>query len=581
MGNVAGDYNHAVEIAKDIWWVGHYLPDDPFQCHVYLIKNGNNSVLIDPGSRLTFESTLKKIESILPFNDIKYFICHHQDPDITGALLKIDDMVTRNDAVILSHWRTIALLKHYDLKMPLECVEKMGWKLDLGGKVLKFIFTPYLHFAGAFTTYDESTGVLFSSDIFGGFTEGFSLYVKGSNYFESIKLFHEHYMPSREILRHSLNKFQKLNLKIIAPQHGSVIPEQFISSIIHQLEDLECGIFLNTEDDTDIFRLSKLNRLISGFFRNVLLKLEFNEIVKYLEKEISTIFPVQSIDFFLNNHSGVTSGKYSKTFYDKPLKGLKPDDKKLIGKNRVKWELSYNGWWLIYREKTVCVPLFSSAEDTLFGYAIFNLTKDFRVGKDVSDIMKEISIPLGIAFERELMLQKVEREGHKYYEQSIRDELTGLHTRLFMKDALRRILKMNDRKPNNAVSLIAFDIDHFKKVNDMFGHHYGDIVLKGVAKIILSNIRGEDVDIRLGGEEFAVFIVDKDTTISSLIAERIRLGVQNLKFSGVLQDLIVTISGGIAYREKNETLDNFLDRADKALYESKETGRNKITIYSK
>ena len=581
MKNIDIKYDKAVEIAKDIWWVGHYLPEDPFQCHVYLIKNGNNSVLIDPGSKLTFDSTLKKIESILPFNDIKYFICHHQDPDITGSLLIIDDMVNRDDAVILSHWRTIALLKHYALKIPLQCIEELGWELELEYKKLKFIFTPYLHFAGAFTTYDESTGVLFSSDIFGGFTEGFSLYVQNDGYFNAIKLFHEHYMPSREILRHSLNKFQKLNLKLIAPQHGSVIPEQFISSIIHQLEDLECGIFLNTEDDTDIFRLSKLNRLISGFFRNVLSKLEFKEIIKYLEHEISSIFPVKSIDFFLNNFGELVSENDSKTFYDKPLKGLKPEDIKFIGKNRVKWELSYKGWWLIYREKTVCVPLFSSAEDTLFGYAIFNLNKDFRVGKDVSDIMKEISIPLGIALERELMMLKVEQEGHRYYEQAIKDELTGLHTRLFMKDALDRILKMNDRKPKVALSVIALDIDHFKKINDKFGHHYGDIVLQEVAKIILDNIRGEDVDIRLGGEEFAVFIVDENRAISSSIAERIRLNVQNFKFSGVLKDVAITISGGISFREPKETLENFLDRADKALYKSKETGRNRITVYSK
>jgi len=223
------DFNNAVEIAEDIWWVGHYLENDPFQCHVYLIKNGNNSVLIDPGSKLTFKSTLTKIESIMPFEDIKYFICHHQDPDITGALMLIDELVTRKDAVILSHWRSIALLKHYALKIPLQCVEEMNWELVLENKKLKFIFTPYLHFAGAFTSFDESTGVLFSSDIFGGFTEGFSLYVEDDKYFEEIKLFHEHYMPSREILRHSLNKFQKLDLNLIAPQHGSIIPKQFIS----------------------------------------------------------------------------------------------------------------------------------------------------------------------------------------------------------------------------------------------------------------------------------------------------------------------------------------------------------------
>ncbi|MCK5152719.1 MAG: GGDEF domain-containing protein [Spirochaetales bacterium] len=229
----------------------------------------------------------------------------------------------------------------------------------------------------------------------------------------------------------------------------------------------------------------------------------------------------------------------------------------------------------------VGVPLFTSKLDIIYGFAIFTLKKEFRTGKDVSDIMKEISIPLSIALERELMMKKVEQEGHKYYEQAIRDELTGLHTRLFMKDALGRILKMNDRKPNVAVSAIAFDLDHFKKINDKFGHYNGDIVLKAVAKIILNNIRGEDVDVRLGGEEFAVFVVDGDLNVAPIIAERIRISVQNHKFTGVLKDTAITISGGISYRREKETLEVFLHRADTALYKAKKSGRNKIIIESK
>jgi len=579
MDNSNSDYDKAVEISKDIWWVGHYLPDDPFQCHVYLIKNGENSVLIDPGSQLTFNSTLKKINSIIDFNNIRYFICHHQDPDITGALLKIDDMVTRKDAVILSHWRTIALLKHYDLKLPLKCVEEMGWELKLESKKLKFIFTPYLHFAGAFTTYDESTGVLFSSDIFGGFTKGFSLYVRDDQHFEAIKLFHEHYMPSREILRHSLNKFQKLDLNLIAPQHGSIIPKEFIHGIITQLEDLECGIFLNADDDTDIFRLSKLNRLISGFFRNVLSKLDFHKIVDYLKNEISIIFSVKSIDFFLNDYGGYSPEVEDYTYFGKPLMGLESKDINFIGRTKGEWEELYNGWWLIHRYGYVFVPLFTSEGEILFGYAIFSLKVDIRTGKDVSDIMKEISIPLGVAFERELMMKKVEHESHKYYEQAIKDELTGLHTRLFMKEALGSILKTNDRNPENYVAEIAYDLDNFKSINDTYGHHSGDVVLKTVAGIILGNIRGEDIDVRLGGEEFAVFIVDKDRQVARIIAERIRLNVEKSSYGEKLQNAVITISGGIAYRLKDESLDNFMDRADKALYKSKKNGRNNVTVF--
>ena len=87
------DTQHAVEIANRVWWVGHYLPGDKFQCHVYLIENGNESVLIDPGSQLTFDGTLRKIEEVMPFSQIRYFICHHQDPDIAGAMSLVEQKI--------------------------------------------------------------------------------------------------------------------------------------------------------------------------------------------------------------------------------------------------------------------------------------------------------------------------------------------------------------------------------------------------------------------------------------------------------------------------------------------------------
>lgn len=139
------DPERPFRLAEGVWWVGHYLADDPFQCHAYLIENGDQSVLIDPGSKLTFQHVLGKVEDVLPFTRIRYFICHHQDPDITSTLPLIDQLVSRKDAVIISHWRAIALLKHYGLDLPFWCVEQNGWHLNAGGRRLKFILTPYLH----------------------------------------------------------------------------------------------------------------------------------------------------------------------------------------------------------------------------------------------------------------------------------------------------------------------------------------------------------------------------------------------------------------------------------------------------
>ncbi|MBF0417705.1 MAG: diguanylate cyclase, partial [Magnetococcales bacterium] len=78
--------DHPVQIGESLWWVGSLMGDDSFQCHVYLIVHGDQSVLIDPGSVLLFPIVLKKIQKIIPFDQIRYFICQHQDPDIAGVL---------------------------------------------------------------------------------------------------------------------------------------------------------------------------------------------------------------------------------------------------------------------------------------------------------------------------------------------------------------------------------------------------------------------------------------------------------------------------------------------------------------
>lgn len=84
------DLEHAVEIAPRVWWVSHYIPADPFQCHVYLLEQGDQSVLVDPGPLLTFDITRREIEEVTPFGNVRYFVCQHPDPDITAALPVID-----------------------------------------------------------------------------------------------------------------------------------------------------------------------------------------------------------------------------------------------------------------------------------------------------------------------------------------------------------------------------------------------------------------------------------------------------------------------------------------------------------
>ena len=173
---VTYDLSEPLELAEDVFWVGYVVPNDPFQCHVYLIRNGEESILIDPGSMITFPVVLEKILKLVSLRDIKYIVFHHQDPDITGCYSMLEELFpnTTKPRYAVTHWRTKTLLKHYKWKTPFYLVDKNDWKLEAGDRTLEFVFTPYAHFPGAFCTYDRRSGILFSSDIFGAIRKSFT-----------------------------------------------------------------------------------------------------------------------------------------------------------------------------------------------------------------------------------------------------------------------------------------------------------------------------------------------------------------------------------------------------------------------
>ena len=185
-----------------LWWVGSVRPDDTFQCHSYLIEADDNSVLIDPGSVLTIDETLRRAGEVVPLSSIRWVVCHHSDPDIASGLVQVRKAIPSEDLQLVTEWHAETLLRHYDADIPFFRVEDHGWELPLGGsRNLKFVLTPYLHFPGAMCSYESSTGVLFSSDLFGGFTDGSQLLAEDTSYFEAMRPFHEHYMPTAGALR--------------------------------------------------------------------------------------------------------------------------------------------------------------------------------------------------------------------------------------------------------------------------------------------------------------------------------------------------------------------------------------------
>ncbi|MFT5445491.1 MAG: two-component system cell cycle response regulator [Gammaproteobacteria bacterium] len=167
----------------------------------------------------------------------------------------------------------------------------------------------------------------------------------------------------------------------------------------------------------------------------------------------------------------------------------------------------------------------------------------------------------------------------RQYEQSIVDDLTGVHNRRFLNDSLDHEMAFAARH-NNPLCVMLLDIDHFKAINDEFGHEAGDTILKQLAERIADALRNEDVFARLGGDEFA--IVTRGLSLESSIeaAERLRTLVSGRSFAWREREVECTISLGGTMLVDGESLNasGVLKRADENLYAAKAQGRNRIAV---
>src|SRR5271154_1233486 len=163
-------------------------------------------------------------------------------------------------------------------------------------------------------------------------------------------------------------------------------------------------------------------------------------------------------------------------------------------------------------------------------------------------------------------------------EMAITDQLTGLHNRRYMSRHLDTLIA-GSNKSGKPIAFLIFDIDHFKRVNDTYGHDIGDEVLKEFAGRIAANVRAIDLACRYGGEEFVVVMPDTDIEFAYSVAERLRKSVETTPFdiSRAPHHLNVTISIGIAgSRAPGDSAAALLHRADQALYRAKNDGRNRV-----
>ncbi len=207
---------------------------------------------------------------------------------------------------------------------------------------------------------------------------------------------------------------------------------------------------------------------------------------------------------------------------------------------------------------------------------IFATYSNYYLTKERKNLVTRVLNEYKIAYESAEMYERMQ-------DMAAIDELTGLYNRRFgmkrLNEEYKRALRIE-----KCMCLIMFDIDHFKSINDTYGHQAGDYVLSSIGKILLNNFRSEDIVMRYGGEEFLCVLCNSKPEGAIKRAEEIRKMIEDFDFVYRDHKIPVTISGGISMfdikKKEKKTPEELIREADEALYTAKRTGRNRIVTYA-
>jgi len=170
-----------------------------------------------------------------------------------------------------------------------------------------------------------------------------------------------------------------------------------------------------------------------------------------------------------------------------------------------------------------------------------------------------------------------ERYQKQLFESALRDGLTSTFNRRYFIDRLHTEFRFASRH-HKTLALLFIDIDHFKKINDSYGHLGGDAVLAAVARVMTATIRAEDVLARYGGEEFAIICREIETEGARVLGERLRSAIEQHRFEYGGKVIPVTVSVGAAVESKTGDAQSLIAAADAAMYEAKRAGRNRVCL---
>ena len=209
----------------------------------YLIIHNQTAILVDPGSEVIFNELYEAVSKHIEIENIKYIFFSHQDPDVSGSIAQWS-ITTKAKFIMSSLW--VRFMSHYGFTEMTRVLSlpDHGSKLTLGDESISFIPAHFLHSPGNFSLYDSASKIVFSGDIGAAGLKAPDSYKHVEDFEEHTKYlypFHKRYMGSNKLCRAWVNKIYKLDVSVIAPQHGFIFENENVEKFLKWFQELECG----------------------------------------------------------------------------------------------------------------------------------------------------------------------------------------------------------------------------------------------------------------------------------------------------------------------------------------------------
>ena len=229
--------------------------------------------------------------------------------------------------------------------------------------------------------------------------------------------------------------------------------------------------------------------------------------------------------------------------------------------------------------RSLCIPMLAQGE-ALGVFCVLRVAPEHRPSSGWGESLAEADLNLAVTFAEHIALALANlklRETMRL--QSFRDPLTGLFNRRYMEESLDRELRRAMRK-QRSVGAIMMDLDHFKRINDTFGHQAGDKILRALGQFLRSNVRAEDIACRYGGEEFMLVLPEATLDVTLQRAQRLREGFKhlNVRHQGGSLEAVTLSLGVAAFPDHGMTAEAILHAADRAFYQAKAEGRDRVVV---